>query len=256
MMKKSDVIPALIFFFAILMALTFVNVAFGRDVTLAWDPNSEEDLAGYRIFCRQQGQNYDYENSAWEGTATTCTIPNLNDGVIYCFVARAFDTNANESSDSNEVCTTEPQPPDTTPPAPTQGLRIVEISVVLDNGDFGTSSIGTWTTSGGENSYGKNASVFTNELDATYTFQTTLTGRYEVFLWWTLWVNRCDSVQVDVYDNSNLLGNITINQQQSGGQWNTLGVYNFNALATVVINSHSEDACTTCADAIKFTSTN
>jgi len=71
---------------------------------LAWDPNSENDLAGYRIFYREEGQSYNYEELAWEGSETTCTIYNLDDNATYYFVARAFDTRGSESGDSNEAC--------------------------------------------------------------------------------------------------------------------------------------------------------
>jgi len=76
---------------------------FAMDVTLAWDPNSEPDLAGYRMFTRIEGGSYDYLSPAWEGTATTCTITGLPDSTNNYFVARAFDTEGLESGDSNEV---------------------------------------------------------------------------------------------------------------------------------------------------------
>jgi len=97
--------------FRLLLLLTFALVFFlfpqnvySLDVPLAWDPNSEDNLAGYRIFYREDGQSYDYEEPAWEGSKTTCTIYNLNDNTTYYFVARAFDTLGSESGDSNEAC--------------------------------------------------------------------------------------------------------------------------------------------------------
>jgi len=39
-------------------------------------------------------------------------------------------------------------------------------------------------------------------------------------------------------------------QQANGGQWNTLGTYNFNGAARVVVIA--EGNCTTCADAVRF----
>jgi len=68
------------------------------------DPNTEADLAGYRIFSREQSQSYDYASPSWEGTDTSCTIYNLDETKTYCFVARAFDTYGNESQDSAEIC--------------------------------------------------------------------------------------------------------------------------------------------------------
>ena len=77
---------------------------YSLDVTLVWDPNSVESTDGYRIFCREDGQSYDYEKPTWEGSETTCTIYNLNDNTTYYFVAKAFDTVELESGDSDEVC--------------------------------------------------------------------------------------------------------------------------------------------------------
>jgi len=116
--------------FGFLSLFTFVLVFFlfpqnvySFDVTLAWDPNSEKDLAGYRIFYREEGQSYNYEEPAWEGSETTCTIYNLDDNTTYCFVARAFDIWGTESGDSNVTCYASPK--NEPPPA------IVEIGEVI-----------------------------------------------------------------------------------------------------------------------------
>jgi Bacterial TSP3 repeat len=134
-MKKSYVTKCLRTRFSIfrfLLLLTFAIVFFlfpqnvySLDTTLVWDPNSEENLAGYRIFYREDGQSYDYEQPAWEGSKTTCTIYNLNDKTTYYFVARAFDTLGSESGDSNETCYQFNEPP-----PGTQGtVEIGEVSV-------------------------------------------------------------------------------------------------------------------------------
>jgi len=73
-------------------------------VTLAWDENSEPDLAGYCLYVRQADKAYNYNSPSWEGSETFCTVYNLVDTVEYCFVIRAYDINGNESTDSNEVC--------------------------------------------------------------------------------------------------------------------------------------------------------
>jgi len=95
---------------ALILCLVPQNV-YAVDVTLAWNPNGEEDLAGYRIFYRQEGQSYNYQEPAWEGTGSTCTIYDLSDNTTYYFVARAFDTSGNESGDSNEVFYQPNRPP-------------------------------------------------------------------------------------------------------------------------------------------------
>lgn len=84
------------------LVLIAASSAFAADVALEWDPNTEEDLVGYRMFHRQVGQEYDYNIPSWEGTFTTCivTVAGSRD---YLFVARAFDEDGNESDNSNEV---------------------------------------------------------------------------------------------------------------------------------------------------------
>ncbi len=76
-------------------SLTFAAV----DVTLAWDPSSGAE--GYRLFYREDGQNYDYTLPDWQGTTTTCIIPGLDESTTYHFVVRAFN-DYGESGNSNE----------------------------------------------------------------------------------------------------------------------------------------------------------
>lgn len=102
------------FFFSTIFLFIFFAVAFlftstvnsfaATQVAIEWAPNTESDLAGYRVFCREQSQSYDYTNPSWEGTETSCTIYDLDETKPYCFVVRAFDTEGFESGNSNEVC--------------------------------------------------------------------------------------------------------------------------------------------------------
>jgi PKD repeat protein len=97
-----------LFWFFLLTIALFVfsipNSSGSTQVTLEWSPNSEPDLAGYKLFCREQGQNYNYDSPCWEGTDTNCTIYDLDDTKSYFFVVRAMDTEGFQSSDSNEAC--------------------------------------------------------------------------------------------------------------------------------------------------------
>ena len=81
--------------------LLFASMAYAVvDVTLAWD--SSPGAEGYRLFYREDGQNYDYSSPDWEGTATTATISGLDESITYHFVARAFNQYG-ESANSNEA---------------------------------------------------------------------------------------------------------------------------------------------------------
>jgi hypothetical protein len=81
-------------------------MAHSAQLNLAWDPNSEKDLAGYKIYYgTSQGGPY---NSPGSPRIITGNIPNysldgLTSGQTYYVVATAFDTSNNESSYSNEV---------------------------------------------------------------------------------------------------------------------------------------------------------
>jgi hypothetical protein len=87
----------------LVLFLSPATVAHCFDLSFAWDANTEPDLAGYRVFYREEGQNYDYNNPDWEGTETTCTIYDLDDNAIYYFVSRAYDIYGNESENSVEL---------------------------------------------------------------------------------------------------------------------------------------------------------
>lgn len=95
---------ATIFFVALSISSgLLISPASAVEVTLAWDANIESDLVGYRVFSRRVGQVYDYDDPAWGGAETSCTICDLNDNSTYYFVVRAYDSEGFESADSAQV---------------------------------------------------------------------------------------------------------------------------------------------------------
>lgn len=86
-----------------LIFIQFPKDVYSVDLTLVWDEISEEDLSGYKIFYREEGQSYNYAEPAWEGTEKTCIIYNLNEITTYYFVVRAFNASGFETNNSNEV---------------------------------------------------------------------------------------------------------------------------------------------------------
>ncbi len=88
-------------------------------MVLAWDPNTEEDLAGYKIHIG--ASSHTYSQIIDVGHVTTYTVSNLSDGQTYYAAITAYDIYGNESGFSNEVSTTigAPPPPEPEPePAP------------------------------------------------------------------------------------------------------------------------------------------
>ncbi len=83
---------------ALLLSWPLDSVA---QIRLAWDPNTEPDVAGYQIYYGTSSRNYRY--SVDVGNATTYTIQGLTQGVTYYIALTAYDSADNESDFSNEV---------------------------------------------------------------------------------------------------------------------------------------------------------
>lgn len=73
------------------------------ELKFQWDPNPEPDIAGYSVFSRLEGQEYDYHQPDWDGQDTECTIYVEDVETPHYFVVRAYDLDGFESADSNEV---------------------------------------------------------------------------------------------------------------------------------------------------------
>ena len=96
--------PPIYFIFALFM-LPFLIAATNAElasVTLAWDA-SPGSVAGYNVYAREQGESYAYNSPEWQTSDTQCTLNNFDANEIYYFVVRAYDSEGNESGDSNEV---------------------------------------------------------------------------------------------------------------------------------------------------------
>ncbi len=102
----------LVFFILSLLTFSFAifNCAYAGQVTLSWDPNNDENVAGYKLYYGNSSENYQY--SVDVGNVTNYSISNLPDGERYYFAATAYDFSSNESNFSEEVsCVVNNQPP-------------------------------------------------------------------------------------------------------------------------------------------------
>ncbi len=70
-------------------------------VTVSWDPNTEDDLAGYRVYYGTESRNY--QTTLDVGLDTFKVVANLQAGIRYYFAVTAYDTANNESDFSEEV---------------------------------------------------------------------------------------------------------------------------------------------------------
>jgi hypothetical protein len=100
-------IKLLIGFISLLVASLSSGTA-AQSATLAWDRNSETNIAKYKLYYGTQSGSP--SQSLDVGNVTSATVPNLNDGTTYFFTVTAINTAGLESQPSNEVSYTTPNP--------------------------------------------------------------------------------------------------------------------------------------------------
>ena len=83
---------SLLAFLSIFFTLLFLwpGCARAADVTVAWDPNTEPTVAGYKVVYGLSSRNYTYTVDV--GISTSLAIPSgLQPGTTYYFAALAYD---------------------------------------------------------------------------------------------------------------------------------------------------------------------
>ena len=132
-MKKQNLL-GLFFIYAIILCSIYVGIAyivFAADVTLTWDANTEDDIAGYKIYQGEASGDYSVIKDCGIPVNLQCVMGDLEEMKNYFFAATAYDTSANESGFSNEVVYTVP---DMTPPGAPSGLRQYGIIINMNTG--------------------------------------------------------------------------------------------------------------------------
>jgi hypothetical protein len=107
--KKAFRFRKVVLVAAMLMMWLKASLAFSAPVTLAWDAPTDSSIEGYMVFSRLADQAYDYNAPCWQGSATTCTLSDLDFSLPTYFVVRAYDVSGNMSADSNEAVYNPPQ---------------------------------------------------------------------------------------------------------------------------------------------------
>ena len=93
----------------LLFPLWLSAAAQAATVTLAWDANSETNVAGYIVYWGTTSSNYTCTTNV--GNQTTATLTGLTYGTTYYFSATAFDQDGLESDFAPEINYTPLGPP-------------------------------------------------------------------------------------------------------------------------------------------------
>src|SRR6266404_1267405 len=103
-----------------ILALTWlasITRVVAGNVTLAWDPDSDPNVVGYRLHSGTTSGVYTQTTEV--GNATAASVSNLVNGNTYFFVVTGYNAAAVESAPSNEVSYIAPTSTPTPTPSPT-----------------------------------------------------------------------------------------------------------------------------------------
>ncbi len=79
----------------------FTWPVYAEDIPIAWSPNIEEDLKGYKVYIGNESG--DYTSIVDVGNTTQGRVINLLEGVNYYIAITAYDEVGNESDFSDEI---------------------------------------------------------------------------------------------------------------------------------------------------------
>ena len=121
---------------AAILSLSMSAPVFASSVTLQWDPNSESDLAGYKVYYSPESLPLEGMTPLDVSNQTITSIDGLDPNVSYKFAVTAYNDAGIESHFSNIVTLTEQVPPTVDITFPSDSAKVsgaVTISVNADD---------------------------------------------------------------------------------------------------------------------------
>ena len=106
MKKKFSIISTA--FVALIVLLVSSATLYAASISLSWQPNTEPDLAGYKIYY-DANDSGNYQHILDVGNHPYYTFNNLTDGKIYRVSITAYDLYNNESDFSPEITFAAPE---------------------------------------------------------------------------------------------------------------------------------------------------
>ena len=103
---------------SLISLFSLIPSSFSAEVTLSWDPNTEPDLAGYKMYYKTGSSGTPYDGIGIDQGGSGINIPlgnlatpdnpsfsltGLQDNEFYYLVLTAVDSSGNESGYSNEI---------------------------------------------------------------------------------------------------------------------------------------------------------
>ena len=142
MKNRFKIFPRFLFF-AVFFSLSVTSFlilspdkALSAEVSLAWDSNTESNVAGYKLYYGFESSNYTHTIDV--GNETSYSISDLDSNVVHYFAATAYDSSGNESDFSEEISylvPKEPAPTENEPPVADVGPNqeaLEGVTVTLD----------------------------------------------------------------------------------------------------------------------------
>lgn len=117
-----------------ILCIGFAANSHAANVNLSWSPNTDADLAGYKVYYGTASRTYGTPVNV--GIVSAYTLTGLNAGTYY-FAVTAYDSSGNESAFSNEASLAISATPDTTAPL---------VSGVSSSSLTSSAATITWTT--------------------------------------------------------------------------------------------------------------
>lgn len=111
--------------------------------------------------------------------------------------------------------------------------NVASAADIIDNGDAGYSTTGTWSTWSGAGTQGDfDYKIVGDGATASWTLSSQTPGFYRVSVNWDEWPNRANDAPYSVLDGATILDTVAIDQNQApddflegGVWWEDLGVY-------------------------------
>jgi hypothetical protein len=137
--KLSQYIGLLSFilFFLISICICSIQNASAVQLTLEWDPVTNQSVAGYKLY--QGDLSGKYTSSMDVGNKITITITNIEEGKDYCYVVTVYDIYGTESGYSNQYCYNTATDPDFAQDSPHESI----VATVYEDAEDGRTA--GWT---------------------------------------------------------------------------------------------------------------